>query len=125
MGAGAALLMAATLPVVMAGAAYAGDDEVIRRGACSGSTDWKMKAKTDDGGPEVEAEIDSNHSGQDWRWVLRRNGNVVDRGTSTTHGASGSFEVERHTPNGSGTDSFRFRARHQGSDEVCVGRVRF
>ena len=72
---------------------------------------------------EVEAEVDSNRTGQTWRWVLRHEGRVVDRGTSTTRGPSGSFEVERRTPNAPGSDSFKFRAVNRASGEVCVARV--
>jgi len=123
-GGAVALLVAVALVVVGAGTSYAGDDdEVERRGSCSGSTDWKIKAKPDDGRLEVEAEIDSNRNGQKWRWVLRRNGKVADRGTSTTHGPSGSFSIERKTGNAGGKDSFRFRAVNKRSGEVCVARV--
>ena len=121
MGAAAALLVATALPVIGAGAGHAGDGEVLRRGSCSGSTDWKIKAKPDDGRLEVEAEIDSNRNGQKWRWTLRRNGKVVDRGTRTTQPPSGSFEVERKVSNSRGKDTFKFRARHDG--QVCVARV--
>jgi hypothetical protein len=123
-GAAAAVLLAAALPVITAGAAHAGGDgEVERRGSCSGSADWKIKAKPDDGRLEVEAEVDSNRVGQEWRWVLRRNGNVVDRGTSTTRAPSGSFEVERRTGNADGQDTFRFRAVHEASGQVCLARL--
>ena len=122
-GAALALLIATAVPAIGAGAARADDDEIERRGSCSGSTDWKLKTKPDDGGLEVEGEIDSNRSGQKWRWTLRRNGNVVDRGTGTTHPPSGSFEVERKTGNAAGTDRFKFRAVNNRSGEVCVGRV--
>jgi hypothetical protein len=118
----AATLMAVALPVTAAGTAHASSDDVVRRGSCSGSTDQKFKAKPDDGRIEVEAEIDSNHRGQTWRWVLRHDGDVVARGRSMTHGPSGSFEVQRRTANHAGADSFRFRATHAG--EVCVARVR-
>jgi hypothetical protein len=122
-GAALALLVATAIPAIGAGTAHADDDEIERRGSCSGSTDWKIKTKPDDGGLEVEGEIDSNRSGQNWRWTLRRNGNVVDRGTGTTHPPSGSFEVERKTGNAAGTDRFKFRAVNKGSGEVCVARV--
>ena len=121
--AAAALLIAAALPLVGAGAAHASDDDVIRRGSCTGRTDWKIKAGPDDGRMEVEAEIDSNRVGQTWNWVLRHNGNVVARGQSTTKAPSGSFEVERRTRNAAGTDFFRFRAVNPRSGEVCVARV--
>lgn len=114
-----------TSSILAAGAvpATASDDDTIRRGSCSGATDWKIKAGPDDGRMEVEAEIDSNRVGQTWRWVLRHNGNVVDRGRSQTRAPSGSFEVERRTGNAAGTDHFRFRAVNPNTGEVCVARV--
>lgn len=113
-------------PVLVAGPAHAshgGSDEVRRSGSCSGSTDWKIKAKPDDGRIEVEAEIDSNRNGQTWRWTLRHDGRVADTGRSTTHRPSGSFSVERRTRNAAGSDSFRFRAVHRATGEVCIARV--
>ena len=70
---------------------------MIRHGSCSGATDWKIKAKPDDGRIEVESEIDSNRNGQTWTWTLRHDGSVAAQGRSTTTGRSGSFEVERKT----------------------------
>jgi hypothetical protein len=123
-GAAAAVLLAATLPVITAGAAHAGNDgEVERRGSCSGSADWKIKAKPDDGRLEVEAEVDSNVSGQTWRWRISHNGSVSARGRRTTSGPSGSFDVERRMSNLAGTDTFRLRARHGG--QVCRGTIRW
>jgi len=123
----AALILAATLPVLGAVPAQAGDDdrEVIRHGSCSGTTDWKMKAKADDGRIEVETEIDSNRNGQTWKWTMRHDRAVAAQGRSTTAGRSGSFEVERKTGNGTGTDAFRFRAVNSTSGEVCVARIRY
>ena len=122
----AAALLTATLPLVTAGSAQAsgGDGRVINTGSCSGSTDWKMKAKPDDGRIEVEAEIDSNRTGQRWRWVLKHDGGVTARGTSVTRGRSGSFSVERRTVDADGPDRFTFRAVNRSSGEVCVASVR-
>jgi hypothetical protein len=119
----AAVLLIAALPALGAGAAHAsgGGGDVTHRGSCSGSTHWKIKAKPDNGRIEVESEIDSNHNGQTWRWVLKHDGSVAARGKATTKGPSGSFEVKRRTSNHAGRDSFRFRATHAG--EVCVARV--
>lgn len=99
------------------------DDRVIRTGGCSGSADWKLKVKTDDGRLEVEGEIDSNVSGQRWRWTLRHNGSVSDRGVGTTTGRSGSFEVERKVVDLAGTDTLVFRAVRDG--QVCRGVVNY
>ncbi|MEZ0578436.1 hypothetical protein [Nocardioides sp. MH1] len=100
-----------------------GDDDVIRRGDCTGSATWKLKVKTDDGRLEVEGEIDSNRTGQRWAWTLRHNGSVSARGTGTTAGPSGSFDVERRVVDLAGTDHLRFRATHNG--QVCVGVVNY
>ena len=101
--------------------ASGGNDANQNSGSCSGSTDWKIKAKADDGRIEVEAEVDSNQNGQDWAWKLKDNGVVVAKGTSTTRGASGSFSVERKPANRTGTDHFVFRAVYAG--EVCRATV--
>ena len=103
--------------------AVAGDREVIRRGNCSGSADWKLKAKADDGRIEVEGEIDSNVSGQVWTWKFKHNGSVSARGTKKTGGRSGSFEVERRMANLSGKDHFVFRAEHR--NQVCRGTISY
>ena len=101
-----------------------GDDDAVQRsGSCSAGTEWKIKAKADDGRIEVEAEIDSNKVGQSWSWKFKDNGAVFATGTSTTTGPSGSFEVERKPANQAGTDSFVFRAVNPKSGEVCRATV--
>lgn len=124
---------AATVGVVLAGLALSGvgaagaagddDDRVIRTGSCSGSADWKLKVKTDDGRLEVEGEIDSNVAGQRWRWTLRHNGSVSDRGVATTTARSGSFEVERKVVDLAGADTLVFRAVRDG--QVCRGSLSY
>ena len=99
------------------------DGLVERNGSCSGSADWELKAHPDDGRLEVEFEVDQNQNGEEWRVVLKRNGNRFFRGVKTTQGPSGSFEVERRTNNGPGTDEIKARARHLSSDQVCRGSL--
>jgi hypothetical protein len=120
-----ALLAVLTVPVLVAAPAFANDDDVIRRGSCSGSTDWKLKAGPEDGRIEVEAEVDSNRDEQTWRWRLRHDGSLSARGTATTHGPSGSFEVRRVVVDASGTDHLVFRARNPRTGEVCRGVLRY
>jgi hypothetical protein len=105
--------------------AVAGDREVIRRGNCSGSADWKLKAKADDGRIEVEGEVDSNVNGQTWHWRILHNGDVSARGTSTTHAPSGSFSVQRRVVNAAGTDGIGWRARNPANGQVCRGSLQF
>ena len=120
------VIVAAAL--LAAGPAFAGggdDDEVIREGSCSASTDWKVKAKTDDGRLEFEGEIDSNRSGQSWSWKIKHNGSVSAKGASTTTRPSGSFEVERRLTDLAGTDQLVFKAKNPASGEVCRGTLAF
>ncbi len=55
----AALLMVAPAAQAGSGGGGGNDGEVIRRGSCSGQSDWKVKVKPDDGGLELEFEVDS------------------------------------------------------------------
>ncbi|WP_148572370.1 hypothetical protein [Nocardioides caldifontis] len=121
----AAAATALPLTLLTAVPASANDDDVIRRGGCSGATDWKLKASPEDGRIEVEGEIDSNRNGQEWRWRMKHNGSLTAKGTKTTRGASGSFEVRRVVVDLRGTDRLVFRAVDKRSGEVCRGTVRF
>lgn len=114
-----ALLLTTTAP------ALAKDGDIRTSGSCSGTADWKVKASSEDGGIEIEGEIDSNVAGQKWRWRLKHNGTVVAKGKRTTAGRSGSFEVRRVVGNRAGTDRFVFRAKRVGGSQVCRGTVRF
>jgi hypothetical protein len=107
--------------VVPAGVAMAGNQDVIQEGSCSGSSDWKLKLSPEDGGLEVEFEVDQNVSGDRWRVRIRHDGDIAFRGARTTGGASGSFEVRIVESDNAGTDGFRARARNRSTGEVCVG----
>ncbi|HXV33742.1 MAG TPA: hypothetical protein VD769_07010 [Gaiellaceae bacterium] len=110
----AAAVLVAALP-----AAAGGGKEVIRTGSCSGSADWKLKLKHDDGRIETEFQVDQNVNGQRWRVVLRRDGVRFFRGIRTTHAPSGSFEVTRRPRNPAGPDRITARAVNLKSGQVC------
>jgi hypothetical protein len=120
-----AALVAVSGLAVVAPPAVAGGDDVVRRGSCSGSTSWKIKAGHEDGRIEVEGEIDSNKSGQTWRWRLKHNGTLSAKGTRTTQPPSGSFEVRRLVVDQKGPDRLVFRATNPKTDEVCRGVLNF
>jgi hypothetical protein len=115
-------LLVASLAAAGPAAARSGDGVVRASGNCSGSADWKLKAKHDDGRIEVEFEIDSNRAGQTWHWRLSDDGSTVASGTRTTAGRSGSFSVERHIANRAGTDKVHLVATRGG--QTCSGSVR-
>jgi hypothetical protein len=107
----------------LAPVAGAKDGDVIRTGACSGGSDWKLKLSPENGKIEVEFEVDSNRVGQTWRVRIRQNGVLIFSGTRVTQAASGSFEVRRLAQDHAGTDAFRARAVNLASEETCIGRA--
>jgi len=109
--------------VAGAGSAAGKDPEVIRRGGCSGPSDWKLKLKPEDGGIEVEFEVDQNRNGRAWRVVLRHNGVRFFNRIRRTRPPSGSFEVRRVVANKAGADTIRARARNRRTGELCRGRA--
>jgi len=117
-------IAALAVPVALAVPATAsGSGATIRQGSCSGSSDWKLKAKPDNGRIEVEGEVDSNRNGQTWNWVIKHNGSRSAAGTAKTHAPSGSFSVTRRLVNLNGVDRFVFRATNPKTGEVCRGTV--
>jgi hypothetical protein len=122
-----AIVAAAVLGVLLIGGSavptLAKDGDVIRRGACSGASDWKLKLSEEDGRIEVEYEVDQNKVGDTWRVRIRHDGDPVFAGTRTTQAPSGSFEVRILQRNRAGDDVFRGRAVNLRTGEVCGGRA--
>jgi hypothetical protein len=92
--------------LALAPAAFAKDGDVRVPGTCTKASSSKLKLSREDGGTEVEFEVDQNRNGVRWRVVLFRNGTQVASRVRVTRGPSGSFEA-RFVTAGSG----RFVAR--------------
>lgn len=120
-----ALALSGALTLSLSAPALANDADVIKRGSCTGASDWKLKASPENGRIEVEGEVDSNVNGQTWRWRLRHNGHLSARGVAVTKPPSGSFDVRRLMVNAPGTDRVVWRARNPQTGEVCRGSLRF
>ncbi len=120
-----ALALSGVMLAGLASPALANDADVIKRGACSGNSSWKLKASPQNSRIEVEGEVDSNRNGQNWKWRMLHNGKVSARGTATTSGPSGSFDVRRLMVDLSGTDRIGWRAKNPATGEVCRGSLRF
>jgi hypothetical protein len=120
-----ASVVLSVLPAAASGGTSGGGDQVVKRGSCSGPATWKLKAQPDNGRIEVEGEVDSNWSGQTWRWEIRHNGDVSARGKATTRGTSASFSVTRWLVNAAGSDTIGWRTRNITSGQVCRGSLRF
>ncbi len=106
------------VPAVATPAHAKGGDAVRNSASCASGT-IKVKAKADDGRLEVEGEVDTNRVGQDWNWKIKRDGDVVRRGSGTTAGASGSFSVTRRIGNPAGQNTIKFRAVRASTGKVC------
>ena len=98
-----------------------GDGRVIRTGDCSGASNWKLKAKPDDGRLEVEADVDQNRNGVLWKVKLRRNGKTVVSANRRTKAPSGSLSLDRRIANPAGTDTISLVATRDG--ETCRGSL--
>ncbi len=99
------------------------EGDVIRRGACSGASDRKLKLSEENGRIEVEYEVDQNRVGDAWRVRIRHNDDLVFGGPRTTKAPSGSFEVRLLQRDRAGDDVFRGRAVNLRTGEVCGGRA--
>jgi hypothetical protein len=94
-------------------------------GDCVARTDWKLKAKNDDGRIEVEFEVDSNRNGQRWAVTIKDNGTKVWSGRRTTKAPSGSFSVEKRIANRAGADLIVATARNLRTGETCRATLTF
>ena len=72
-------LVVGILMMIPATTALAGGNDVIREGSCAGQSDWKLKLSPEDGGIEVEFEVDQNVSGDRWRVKIRHDGDLAFR----------------------------------------------
>lgn len=115
----AALSATLLLAVAPAAASARGgdDDEVRARGTCGGGAKSELKVKADDGGIELEFEVEHVRRGSSWKVTVVHEGRVVWRGTRRAGRAgrgSGEFEVERQLRDLAGADRFRVRASGPG-----------
>ncbi len=115
----AAAALAAALALAPAAAAKDGDVRVA--GTCTQASTSKLELSPEDGGIEVELEVDQNRNGVRWRVVIFRNGTRVVTRVRVTRAPSGSFEARFVSGNRAGVDRFVARATRAG--ERCVARA--
>lgn len=116
----AALVIAS---IALPPSASAGDGRIVRRGACSGRSDWKLDVREEDGGRlRVKFEIEGGRSGQDWHIFLSDNGVNIFSGTRTSE-SGGHVEVRVRTTDRSGADAVKAAANNVATGESCTGRA--
>lgn len=100
-----------------------GGGDVVKRGGCSGSATWKLKAKMDNSSIETEFEVDQNRVGKKWRVVIRQNGVKRFSGIKTTKAPSGSFTVHRLLDDKAGSDRIVAKATALATGQTCRGAL--
>ena len=111
------LLLALALPAI-AGAA---NDEVSSPGRCDGAVRSQLTVTRDGSRLIVVFVIDMRKTGQRWRVVLRRNGNVFARTGVRTQGPQAIAKVRRRIRNRRGPDTIG--ARGVRADRTCKAAV--
>ena len=109
----------------MGSAASANEDDIIKTGACSDGSDWKLKLSPENGRIEVEFEVDQNVVGDTWRVRILQNGERILRTRKVTQAPSGSFKVQTVAPNTASPDTFKAFAQNLETGETCSGRATF
>ncbi|MFC6236442.1 hypothetical protein [Longivirga aurantiaca] len=109
--------------VVVTAPASAKSTDVIATGSCTGGSNYKLKAKPDNGALQVEWEVDQNRNGQVWTWAITHDGVTKASGRATTQAPSGSFSVTRRVVNAAGTHTISGAARNAATGEVCRGSL--
>jgi hypothetical protein len=118
------VLAVAALVAVSSAPAEGPRRPVIKQGSCSGSANWKLKAKVDGGVIETEFEVDQNVAGKKWRVVIRQNGVKRFSRIKTTKAPSGSFTVHKLLDNKAGKDRIVGKATALSSGQTCRGALR-
>lgn len=108
--------------VLAAGPADAKAGRVEKRGSCSPSGSWKLKAGPENGKIEIEYEVHAR-SGQNWKVVIKDNG--VTRVNTTKKTVAGVFHVRKVVTNLKGTDVITAKATNLVTGATCSGSVRY
>jgi hypothetical protein len=121
----AAIAVAAVATLGLAPAAHAQGGDVIKTGACSGGSDWKLKVGLDNGAIDGEFEVDSNVVGQTWKVTIFDNDVRVVKQSFVTQAPSGSFTANINTANQAGTDRIQAKASNPDTGETCKAQLAF
>ena len=123
LGAVAAVIAALTFSGVAASASPGAPRDVVRRGACSGPSHWKLDLSQHGVGRiEADMEVHSGTAGQRWHFRFRDNGVRFGIGTRATQ-PDGSVDLRRITANRAGRDVITVKAKNLASGETCLEKA--
>jgi hypothetical protein len=104
--------------------AAAGPARVVRHGACSGPSAWRLRVLADDAGVlRVRFSLAGGSPGQSWNVYMDRDGVGFFAG-SRVSGEDGALRVRRRIPDLPGRDVIRAAGHNTATGELCRGRVR-
>jgi hypothetical protein len=121
-----ALAIGAVATVVVVGAplafSAAASADTEKRGSCSSGARYDYEVEKDDGRFEVNFEVDSNRTNEQWRIQLWQDGKRYYSAVRTTD-HEGEADAEQNRPNTRGKDHFKARAVSLSSGEVCTVKI--
>jgi hypothetical protein len=116
-----ALLLVALIVVALIVVA-APADAVVREGACTGPSHWRLRVVPDGGELRVRLAVRGGRAGQRWNIFMDHNGAGFFAG-SRISGMEGAWVVRKRVRNLAGTDVIRFGAHNVVTGETCRGRA--
>jgi hypothetical protein len=120
-----AVMLAVAVAVAVAASDASADDEVRRRGSCSGGPgDWTLRVRRDDGALRVRFSIDDVAAGQSWQLFLSDNGTRIYSGTKTSS-AGGEVRVRTRTANRVGSDRIAASGVNTRTGTTCEGSLTY
>ncbi|MET1059741.1 MAG: hypothetical protein ABWX84_09095 [Nocardioides sp.] len=111
---GITALLAVPAALVTASPANA-DNE--RGGSCGGAR-FELNVDRENGGFEIDADVDNAAPGSRWRIVLKHDGKTYYNKVRTTDN-EGDVDVERFRKNTAGKDRFGLRVKNVRTGKVC------
>lgn len=109
--------------------AFAKDGDIIKTGACTANSTWKLKVSPEDGEQdepliEAEFEVDQNVVGQQWSVTIRRERAPVFRSSNVvTQAPSGSFSINSKFTNSPGRNIVTAVAINTATGEKCQAGI--
>jgi hypothetical protein len=105
-----------------AGSASAFEVAIVRRGACTGPSHWRLAVVPDGDVLRVRLSARGGRAGQRWNIFMDRNGTFIFSGYRIS-GEFGSWVVRRIIRNLPGVDRINFGAHNVRTGETCRGRA--
>ena len=95
---------------------------VVREGACTGPSHWRLRVLPDGDVLRVRLAVRGGRAGQRWNIFMDHNGTGFFAGYRIS-GEDGAWVVRKRVPNLAGTDTIRFGAHNVATGETCSGRA--